>query len=216
MDPLAQVSSTIALAMGASWASGINLYATILMLGLMGASGNMVLPPDLEVLANPLVIMAAGVMYAVEFFADKIPGVDTSWDVLHTFIRIPAGAMLAASAVGSVDPAVAIAAGLLGGGVSAATHATKSGSRVVINASPEPFTNWAASIGEDIAVIGGLWTALHYPLLWIGISVASLALIIWLLPKLWRAICTLGRKIAAMFSRGRTEASPPTEPPSLH
>ncbi|MDX8414402.1 MAG: DUF4126 domain-containing protein [Mariprofundales bacterium] len=213
MDPLSHLSSTIALAMGASWASGINLYATILMLGLMGASGSMTLPPGLEVLTNPLVIMAAGVMYVVEFFADKIPGLDTSWDALHTFVRIPAGAMLAASAFGPVDPAVAVAAGLLGGGVSAATHATKSGSRVLINTSPEPFTNWAASIGEDIAVIAGLWTALHYPLLWITISLLSLALIIWLLPKLWRAICTVARKVANFFGGKKQPAQSVVDPP---
>ncbi len=214
MDPLSNITSTIALAMGASWAAGINLYATILMLGIMGVTGNMTLPPGLEILANPLVIAAAGAMYATEFFADKIPGVDSGWDAIHTFIRIPAGAMLAASAVGPVDPAVAVAAGLLGGGVSTATHATKSGTRVLINASPEPFSNWAASLSEDIAVFAGLWAALNHPVIWIAIAATTLILIVWLLPKLWRGICLLGRKIAGFFksksadTRSFAEASP--------
>ncbi|MDX8409697.1 MAG: DUF4126 domain-containing protein [Mariprofundales bacterium] len=205
MDPLSNITSTIALAMGASWAAGINLYATILMLGIMGVTGNMTLPPGLDILANPLVIAAAGVMYATEFFADKIPGVDSGWDAIHTFIRIPAGAMLAASAIGPVDPAVAVAAGLLGGGVSAATHATKSSTRVLINASPEPFSNWAASLGEDLAVFAGLWAALNHPIVWIAIAATTLILIAWLLPKLWRGIRLLGQKIIGFFDRKPVE-----------
>src|SRR6056297_3044105 len=102
MDLLDQVVAAIALSMGAAWASGINLYAAILVLGWLGLSGNIVLPADLQVLAHPLVLFAAGSMYTVEFFADKIPGVDTAWDGLHTFIRIPAGAILAATAIGQV------------------------------------------------------------------------------------------------------------------
>ena len=117
------------------------------VLGLGGATGYVDLPPSLEVVQDPLVIIAAAFMYCVEFMADKTPGVDSAWDTLHTFIRIPAGAMLAAGAAGPVDPAIAIAAGMLGGGVTAATHATKAGSRVLINTSPEPFSNWAASFG---------------------------------------------------------------------
>ena len=126
-----ELTSTIALAAGAAWASGINLYATVLMLGILSTSGALVLPPDLQLLAHPLVITAAGFMYCVEFFADKTPGIDSAWDVLHTFIRIPAGAVVAAGAVGHLDPAVALAAFLLGGGLATASHATKAASRKI-------------------------------------------------------------------------------------
>lgn len=163
MNELNQISQTLALSMGAAWGSGINLYATVLMLGYLAHTGNIDLPPDLMILADPLVMGAAGLMYAVEFFADKIPGVDTGWDTLHTFIRIPAGAMLAAGAIGDIGPAAEIAAALVGGSLAATTHATKAGSRVLINTSPEPFTNWTASIAEDIVVFAGVWASILHP-----------------------------------------------------
>lgn len=200
MDSYQQVISTIALTMGAAWASGINLYATIAVLGILGATGNVTLPSQLLVLQSPLVIGCAGLMFLVEFFADKTPGVDTGWDTIHTFIRIPAGVILAASAVGDVSPALVVAAGILGGTVAATSHMVKAGSRVVINTSPEPFSNWAASLFEDFLVIGGLFTALHYPLLFLILFVLFLLLAVWLIPKLWRAICFLGRKLRSVFS----------------
>ena len=129
MDHYQTLVQTIALTAGASWASGINLYAVLLVLGLAGATGGIVLPEDLQVLQNPLVIGAAGLMYCVEFFADKTPGVDTAWDGLHTFVRIPAGALLAAGAVGDMSPAAGIVAGILGGGLAATSHATKAGGK---------------------------------------------------------------------------------------
>ena len=182
------LAHVIALSMGIAWASGINLYAAIAMLGILGATGHMALPPGLEPLTHPLVIAAACFMYCVEFFADKVPGVDNGWDSVHTFIRIPAGAVLAAAAVGEVSMPAQIAAALIGGSLAAATHATKAGARVMINTSPEPVSNWTASIAEDVAVIGGLWVALNYPLLFIALLVAFIGLMIWLLPKLWRGI----------------------------
>ncbi|MEJ2347184.1 MAG: DUF4126 domain-containing protein, partial [Gammaproteobacteria bacterium] len=182
------IVETIALSMGSAWASGINLYATLLVLGYMGATGNIDLPPDLQILTNPLVMVAAGFMYVVEFFADKVPGVDTGWDALHTFVRIPAGALLAAGAVGHAGPAVQLAAMILGGGLAAGTHATKAGTRVLINTSPEPVTNWVASIGEDLSVIAGLWTALHHPWIFLILLLLFIVLMIWLLPRIWRAI----------------------------
>lgn len=188
MEQLDQIANIISLTMGAAWASGINLYAAILVLGVLGITNNIVLPASLQILMNPLVIGAAGVMYLVEFFADKMPGVDTGWDSVHTFIRIPAGALLAAGAVAGVNPALALAAAIVGGGMAAATHATKSGARVIINTSPEPFTNWTASVVEDIAVIGGLWTALYYPWVFIGLMIVFILLMIWLLPKIWQGI----------------------------
>ena len=191
--------SIIALSMGAAWASGINLYATIFMLGYMGTTGNIALPAELDVLSNPMVMTAAGFMYCVEFFTDKIPGVDSGWDAIHTFIRIPAGAMLAASAVGDVTPAVALTAALLGGTLAAGSHATKAGTRLLINTSPEPVTNWTASISEDLLVIGGLWAALYHPVIFLIGLVIFILLMIWVLPRLWRLIKRLFRHIGSWF-----------------
>lgn len=203
------VVETIALTMGVAWASGINLYAAVFMLGFMGSAEYIDLPPNLEVLSDPLVLAAAGFMYCVEFFTDKTPGVDTGWDTLHTFIRIPAGAMLAAGAVGEVSPALTLAAGLLGGTLAAGTHATKAGSRILINTSPEPFTNWAASIGEDLAVIAGLWTALNHPWVFLILLAAFLLLVAWLLPKLIKALKRMFYTVRGWLSghRGEQRAS---------
>ncbi len=199
MEQYNEIVKTISLAMGAAWASGINLYAAILVLGLLGMTGYIALPDSLHVLMNPMVIGAAGIMYLVEFVADKIPGVDTGWDTVHTFVRIPAGVLLAAGAVGDVNPAMALAAGILGGGMAAGTHATKAGTRMMINTSPEPITNWTASVVEDVAVVGGLWAALHYPWQFIIFLIAFVLLLIWLLPKLWRGIRKIFSVIAGWF-----------------
>jgi len=217
MDQLQEVTKTIAMTMGVAWASGINLYAAILVLGVLGASGNMTLPPGLELLTNPLVIAAAGLMYVVEFFADKIPGVDSAWDALHTFIRIPAGALLAAAAIGDVDPAVSLAAGLVGGLVTAGTHAGKAASRVLINTSPEPFTNSIASLTEDAAVFGGMWLSIKHPALFLVLFVAFVTVLAWALPRLWRGVKIVFAKVRAFFG-GKTlapsTAVPPTALPS--
>lgn len=202
----------LALALGAGWASGLNLYAAVLALGYFNATGDLLLPPDLQILSDPLVMLAAGLMYCVEFFADKTPGVDSGWDALHTFIRIPAGAVLAAGAVGDVSPALSIAAGLVGGTLAAGTHFTKAGTRVLINTSPEPFSNWAASVTEDVAVFAAIWTAVHHPTLWLVLLALSVALIVWLLPRLWRGIRRVLSSLARWFGGGRT---PPADPPSL-
>jgi len=199
MENLNQIIHTIALTMGAAWASGINLYATLLVLGLLGASGHIQLPPDLQLLQDPLVIGAAGFMYMVEFFADKTPGVDTGWDALHTFIRIPAGAALAAGAVGEVGPAVSVAAALVGGSLAAGSHATKAGSRVLINTSPEPFSNWLVSLLEDVLVVGGIFTALNYPWAFVIFLVLFILLMVWLLPKVWRGIKAVLSRLANLF-----------------
>ncbi len=201
------VVSVIALSMGAAWASGINLYATLFMLGYMASTGNITLPAELDIVANPMVMTAAGLMYCVEFFADKIPGVDSAWDSIHTFIRIPAGAMLASSAIGDVTPAVELTTALLGGALAASTHTTKAGTRLLINTSPEPVSNWTASISEDLIVIGGLWTALHHPVLFIIGLIAFIILMIWLLPRLWRLIRFLFRKIGSWL--GLCDTPPP-------
>jgi hypothetical protein len=208
MEQLNEIASIIALTMGAAWAAGINLYAAILVLGILGTTGNINLPPDLHILMDPLVLGAAGVMYAVEFFADKVPGVDNGWDALHTFIRIPAGALMAAGAVGDINPAVSLAAAILGGGIAAGTHVAKAGTRVIINTSPEPFSNIAASLTEDITVIFGLWMALQHPWFFIILIVVFLVFLVWMLPKIWRAIKTIFSRIARFF-RGEKNTEKP-------
>jgi hypothetical protein len=164
------------------------------------------------------VLFGAGALYVVEFFADKTPGVDTAWDTLHTFIRIPAGALLAAgmSDAITVDEASRLTAHLiegsafLGGGALAATsHATKAGARVLINTSPEPFSNWTASLAEDVAVVTGLWTALSNPVLFLGLLVLFLLLVTWLLPRIYQGI----RRILGAVDRwlGRDSGKRPAE-----
>jgi hypothetical protein len=204
MDPV----SAIAVTLGVGWASGINLYAAILTLGFLGTTGAMALPPDLQILASPIVMLAAGAMYFVNFFADKIPGVDSINDMLHTFIRIPAGALLAAAAAGQMGPEWQFAGAILGGTLAAGSHATKAGARMLINTSPEPFSNWLASLGEDVAVIGGMWLSVKHPYVFLALLAAVVALTIWLLPKIFRLIGRLFRKVASWFS-GRKDAPPP-------
>ncbi|SDU46843.1 DUF4126 domain-containing protein [Desulfobacula phenolica] len=204
MEQLDQIIKTLSLTMGAAWASGINLYATILVLGFLGLTDNIVLPQKLEILMNPMVMSAAGLMYCVEFFADKVPGVDTGWDTLHTFIRIPAGVLLAAGAVGDVNPAVAMAAAIMGGGLAAGSHVTKSGTRLLINTSPEPFSNWTASIVEDVAVIAGVWAALQHPVIFLVLLAVFICLALWLLPKIWSGIKKIFRFLGSIFKKKTT------------
>lgn len=203
MEQLDQIVTLIAVTMGVGWASGINLYATLLTLGIMSMTGHMVLPEELEILGNPLVIAAAGLMYMVEFTADKVPGVDSIWDSIHTFIRIPAGAILAAGMVGDTSAAVELAAAIVGGGLAATTHATKTGGRILINTSPEPMSNWIASIGEDVVVILGMWTAIQHPWAFLVLLVLFILMLVWLLPKIWRALKKAGRGIRSLFIRDR-------------
>jgi hypothetical protein len=204
------VVETIALTMGIGWASGINLYAAICMLGILSNTGNLELPPDLALLGDPLVIGAAGFMYVVEFFADKVPGVDTGWDALHTFIRIPAGAVLAAGAVGELGAGAELAAAIAGGTLAAGAHATKAGTRALLNTSPEPFTNWTASITEDVAVFAGLWAALNHPIVFLIALLAFVVVAAWLLPRIWRGL----RRVFA-WVRQKLGAAPEAPPPAV-
>ncbi len=199
--PYQELISVIALTMGIGWASGINLYAAVCMLGIMGSQGYMQLPAELAVVQDPLVIGAAGFMYCVEFFADKTPGVDSAWDTLHTFIRIPAGAMLAAGAVGDVTPAVHIAAGLVGGGMAMGSHLTKAGTRLLVNTSPEPFTNIGLSVGEDIIVVSGVLAMIYQPFVFLVVLAGFILLMVWALPKLWRLIKRLFLKVKSFFTK---------------
>jgi Domain of unknown function (DUF4126) len=213
MENYQELISVIALTMGVGWASGINLYAAVLVLGLAGATGNIDLPSELSVVQNPIVIMAAGIMYFVEFIVDKVPGVDTGWDTIHTFIRIPAGAMLAVGAVGDVTPALEVAAGLMGGTMAGASHLTKFTTRALINTSPEPFSNWAASISEDVLVLGGMWAMFNHPWLFVGAMVLFILLVIWLLPKLWRLLKAIFTRLGQWL--GLVEKTEPDPDPGL-
>lgn len=203
-----EVLPYIAISMGAAWASGINLYAAVLVLGLLGTSGSMPLPETLDVLQNPIVIGVAGFMYCVEFFADKIQGVDSAWDTLHTFIRIPAGTVLAATAIGEVDPVIALSAALVGGGLATGTHLTKASTRLLVNTSPEPFSNIGASLAEDSVAIGGLLMALHYPVLFLVFLAFFVLLMLWLLPILWRALKELHRSLKAFRGADKIKRLP--------
>jgi Domain of unknown function (DUF4126) len=176
----------LSLAMGTAWTSGINLYATIAALGIAGQLEMIHLPPDLQVLTHPLVITVACIMYAIEFFADKVPYVDSGWDALHTFIRVPAGAILAARSLGDMNPALELAALLAGGTVALAAHGTKASARLAINVSPEPFSNWFASVSEDIVVFGSIWMMFNHPIVMLTLVLVFLAVIAWLTPKLFR------------------------------
>ncbi|MSP76523.1 MAG: DUF4126 domain-containing protein [Rhodospirillaceae bacterium] len=182
----AETLAAIAVALGAGWASGLNTYAAVLVLGAAERLGLVNLPHSLEVLASPWVMGVAALLFALNFFADKIPYVDSINDVLQTFVRIPAGFLLAYGAAGGLSPEVAVIAGLLGGTLAAGTHIAKTGSRALINASPEPFSNIAASLTEDVAVIGGLALAIAHPITFLCLLAAFAALLVWLLPKLVR------------------------------
>lgn len=191
----------VALAAAIGWASGIRLYAVLFIVGALGYLHWVELPGGLVALAHPWVLAASGFMVCVEFFADKVPGVDTLWDVVHTFIRIPAGAALAASVFGDSSTAAALAAAILGGSLAAGSHFAKAGSRAVINTSPEPFSNWAASFGEDLAVGTVLWLAFTHPIVALAVIVALVAMTLWLIPKVWRSIRALLAKVTGVATR---------------
>ena len=197
----------IALAAALGWASGIRLYAVLFIVGALGYLDWFELPEHLRVLAHPLVLAASGFMLFVEFFADKIPGVDTLWDLAHTLVRIPAGAALAAGVFGDSPPAWTFAAAIVGGTLAASSHFTKAGARMAINTSPEPFSNWAASFGEDLLVGVLIYLALARPIAFLVVLVLLLALTVWLLPKLWRFLRRFFERIPHWF--GHASSAPP-------
>ena len=197
----------IALAAALGWASGIRLYAVLFVVGGLGYLGWFELPEHLRILSHPLVLTASGFMVFVEFFADKIPGVDSLWDLVHTFVRIPAGAALAASVFGDSPPAWTLAAAILGGTLAAGSHFTKAGTRMLINTSPEPFSNWAASFTEEFLVGVLLYLALAHPWASFVVLLALLALTLWLLPKVWRFIAAMVERIGRWSGRAVSEHS---------
>jgi hypothetical protein len=199
-----QVLQTVAIASLLAWASGLRLYLVVFAVGLAGHLGYVELPAGLKVLQHPWVIGSAGVMLLMEFIVDKVPAVDSVWDAFHTFIRIPAGALLAAGATGDTLTALTIAAGLLGGTITAGTHFTKAGGRALINTSPEPLSNWTASFTEDALVLTGIWFAFAYPLAFLAGLLVLLGLMVWLLPRIWRGISEVFRLLRPRSSNGVT------------
>jgi len=195
----AETLTAIAVALGAGWASGLNAYAAVLVLGLAQRLGLVTLSQDLQVLESPWVLGVAAILFALNFLADKIPYVDSINDVLQTFVRIPAGVLLAYGAAGGLSPEISAVAGLLGGTLAAGTHIAKTGSRALINGSPEPFSNVLASLGEDIMVFGGLALAIANPITFLCLLALFVIALIWLLPKLVRLALVPFRRLA----RGR-------------
>ena len=189
----------IALAAALAWASGIRLYAVVLLTGLAGYFGLVELPHGLQVLQHPAVLTAAGFMGFVEFFADKIPYVDTMWDLVHTAIRIPAGAALAAAAFGADHESMAWVAAVLGGGLAATSHMTKLTTRAAVNTSPEPFSNIAVSLAEDGFVVFMLWLAAAHPAIFAIALALSIALAIVLLIVLFKFLRIVVHRLAELF-----------------
>ncbi len=191
--------STLSLALGTAWTSGINLYATVSVLGLLQRLGGVKLPGGLDVLDNWWIIGIAGGLYIIEFFADKVPYVDSVWDVVHTFIRVPAGAVVAYAAVSDMDPSIVIPATLIGGGFAFASHGTKAAARMGANLSPEPVSNTVLSLTEDVIAIGGVLLAVFAPIVIAVVLVVFSIAFFWFFPKILRAIKKLWRGVRAFF-----------------
>lgn len=191
MDLIAQ----LALAAGLAWGAGLRLYAVVFLAGIAGRMGWIELPGSLAYLGNDGVLWVAGAFLLLEFLADKIPMVDSAWDALQTFIRIPGAMVLAWGALGEQGEALQFAAALLGGSIAGVTHLGKAGTRAIINHSPEPFSNGIASFFEDGLVIGGLWLAMTHPWVFLVLLALFLALLVWLIPKLWRAFAASLRRL---------------------
>jgi hypothetical protein len=199
------LAQLIALAAVLGFASGIRLYAVLLVVGLVGYAGWVPLPSGLSILQHPWVIGASAAMFLVEFVADKVPGVDSVWDSIQTFIRIPAGAALAAGVFGGMDSAAwTTVAAILGGSLAATSHFTKAGTRAAANTSPEPFSNFGLSVAEDITTAGLLWLVLTYPLVALALVIALVLLAAWLLPKLIRFVVRVLKKVFGGTPEGST------------
>ena len=192
--------STLAISMGASWVAGINLYATVATLGLLGRFAGLKLPGELEVVTSWWVIGVALFLFVIEFIADKIQFVDSAWDIIHTFIRIPAGAVLAATAFGDFDRSVQVIAFLLGGGLALSSHGTKAATRALINTSPEPVSNIVVSLGEDVLAVVTIVLAMFLPLIVFFVIAAGLIFSLWLLPRVVRFFQKVYRRIRLFFS----------------
>lgn len=199
----------IALAGALGWASGLRLYLVVLLTGLAGFTGSVELPQGLHLLAHPVVLGVSGFMVFVEFFADKIPGLDSLWDAVHTVIRIPAGAALAAGVFGADSSVMALLAALMGGSLAATSHVAKATTRAAINTSPEPFSNIGASLLEDGMVPLGLWLAIAHPFAFVAVLALVLVLSVWLIRLCWHFLAQLLVRVARIFS-GKPDTGLPT------
>lgn len=202
LDHLVSTPQLLALAAALGWASGFRLYAAVFLTGLAGWMGWIALPPGLHVLQHPGVLAASGFMLCVEFFADKIPFVDSLWDAMHTLIRIPAGAALAAGALGADNQAMGWIAAILGGSLAATSHVAKMTTRAAINTSPEPFSNVGMSLAEDGFVVFMLWLSATHPALFALALAASVVLAVVLLTVLVKFLRTVLRGLREFF-KGR-------------
>jgi hypothetical protein len=192
--------SLLALAAALGWASGFRLYAVVFLVGAAGALGWIVLPTGLAVLQHPAMLTASGLMLFIEFFADKIPGLDSLWDIVHSVIRIPAGAALAAGALGADSTTMTVVAALMGGSLAATSQAAKTTTRAAINTSPEPFSNIVASLFEDGLVVGAVWLATTHPLVF-GVVLAVTVVLMWVVTvTLFRFLRAVFRRVSAFFS----------------
>ena len=205
--------SNVALAGGLAWASGVRLYATVFLAGLLGRFGVVHLPPGLEMLGDNWVLIVSGVLMLGEFLADKIPAFDSAWDAIHTFIRIPAGTLLAWGVFKDASPAMQAAAALLGGALVSSTHLAKSGTRALINTSPEPFSNWGASVGEDLTWAGMFYLMWQHPLALLVVLGLFVLLMLWLLPKIVRGLRAVFRTLRRLFGASEPEPLGRLPPP---
>ena len=204
--------SLLALAAALGWASGFRLYAVVFIVGLMGAGGWMVLPAGLHVLQNPLVLAVAGALMLVEFFADKVPWIDSAWDAVHTVIRVPGGALLAAGVFGADNATMGVIAGLLGGPLAATSMATKMTTRAAVNTSPEPFSNWVLSFFEDGLVVGVVWLATQHPVAFGAALLVMVVVSIAVLVVLFKFLRAVLRRVSLFFGGS---AQPVVEKPNV-
>ena len=194
--------SLMALAAALGWASGFRLYVVVFLVGMTGYTGWIPLPAGLHVLQHPAVLTASGFMMGIEFFADKIPLLDSLWDTINSVIRVPGGALLAASVFGADNATMGVVAGLLGGSLAATSFATKATTRAALNSSPEPFSNWLASFFEDGLSVGVIWLATTHPLIFGGVLVVMLIVSVLLLIVLWKFLKRVVRKLKGFFGGG--------------
>lgn len=206
---------TIGRTLGFSLAAGVNLYATVAILGLAARYGWVTLPEQFQVFNNDWVIALAGTLYVIEFVADKIPWVDSLWDSVHTLIRPVGGALIAVASMGDLSPGMQGVVALLGGTVAAGAHVTKAGTRVAANASPEPFSNWILSFLGDGFVIGLAFITLQYPLIALAVSVTILVLIVLIVRKVWKWLRgTMAPDLSPQSTVGSSESQPTVQSPS--
>lgn len=202
VEALRSHAPEVAVAAALGWASGLRLYLVLFLVGIASRFWGFELPEHLQMLASPLVLTATGFMSFVEFFADKIPLVDSLWDSVHTFIRIPGGAALAAAMLGDTSQSATLAAAILGGTLAASGHLTKAGSRAIINTSPEPVSNIGASLTEDAMVAGGLLTAFHFPWVFLVLLALFLVFALWFARRMYVAVRALVRRARGSAATG--------------